>query len=117
VRRDQVIRRLRLYGNRKFGKPIPSSDNRAMRGLRRKQPDEAFPDDFRSQRIRVESALEVAELPAPETAAYSRQHLETAKDLLLESYDKRFTPSSFVTEESYGFRVGWCSSGSGIPMH
>jgi hypothetical protein len=34
----------------------------------------------------------------------------SAKDLLRESSDKRFTPSSFIIEESDGFRVGWFSS-------
>lgn len=27
--------------------------------------------------------------------------------LISESYDKRFTPSSFIMENSGGFRVGW----------
>jgi hypothetical protein len=83
-----------------------------MWGSRGKQPNEAFPDDFSIQRIRVEPALAVAELPPREIAAYFRQYPEIAERLLSESYDKRFSPSTFITEESYGFSVGWYSHGS-----
>jgi hypothetical protein len=83
-----------------------------MWGSRRKQPNEAFPSDFSIQRIRVEAALAVAELPPAEIATYFRHHPEIAERLLFESYDKRCTPSTFITEESYGFSVGWSSSRS-----
>jgi len=32
-----------------------------------------------------------------------------AKLLLYESYDKRFTPSTFIKEDGKGFSVGWYS--------
>jgi hypothetical protein len=48
--------------------------------------------------------------PGEDIAVYFRDHPETAKDLLHESYDKRCTPSTFLEEEGDGFRVGWFSS-------
>lgn len=33
-----------------------------------------------------------------------------AQRLLLDSYDKRSTPSTFIVEERSGFKVGWFSS-------
>ena len=35
--------------------------------------------------------------------------LQEAKDLLHESYVKRYTPSSFITERSGSYQVGWFS--------
>jgi len=51
--------------------------------------------------------MAISELPASGIAKYLREHPETARALLGESYDKRFTPSSFIAEEGEGFRVGW----------
>jgi len=70
---------------------------------------EGFPAEFRVQRIRVSEALGVADLPAPEIARYFREHPQAAKDLLFESYDKRFTPSTYITEQAGDFIVGWLS--------
>jgi hypothetical protein len=74
----------------------------------RKKPNiDGFPDGFRVQHIRVAAAMAISELPASEIAKYLREHPETARALLSESYDKRFTPSSFIEEQGGGFRVGW----------
>jgi hypothetical protein len=70
-----------------------------------------FPDGFRVQRIRVTAAMAVSELPPVEIVRYFRQHPEVADDLLQESYDKRSSPSSFISEKNNSFRVGWYSSG------
>jgi hypothetical protein len=51
--------------------------------------------------------MAISDLPSSEIARYLHEHPETARDLLSESYDKRFTPSSFISEEADGFRVGW----------
>jgi hypothetical protein len=56
------------------------------------------------------AAKDLAGRPPEDIAVYFRDHLETARDLLHESYDKRCTPSTFIEEEGDGFRVGWFSS-------
>jgi hypothetical protein len=79
---------------------------------RRKPNRRGFPQEFRVQRIGVAAAKAISELPAPDIAHYLREHPETARALLSESYDKRFTPSSFIAEEADGFRVGWFTRGA-----
>jgi len=74
---------------------------------KRKPKKEGFPEGFRVQRIGVTAAKAVSDLPSSEIARYLRDHPETARALLSESYDKRFTPSSFIAEEADRFRVGW----------
>lgn len=76
---------------------------------RRKTNRDGFPKGFRVQRIGVTAAKTISELPAPEIAKYLREHPEMARALLIESYDKRFSPSSFIAEKADGFRVGWFS--------
>lgn len=72
--------------------------------------NEEFPKGFSVQRIGVEAAQVISELPALDIARYFRQHPEIATALLEESYDKRFAPSSFIVERDNGlFRVGWCT--------
>jgi hypothetical protein len=68
---------------------------------------DGFPKEFRIQQIGISAAKAISELPGSEIAAFLRKHPETAKALLSESYDKRFTPSSFIEEEGDGFKVGW----------
>jgi hypothetical protein len=72
-----------------------------------------LPRGFRVQRIDVGAAIAVAELSPSEIAAYFREHPDTAMDLVYESYDKRYSPSSFIAEEGSGFKVGWVSRRSG----
>jgi len=75
---------------------------------------EGFPKRFKIQRIRIADAMAISSLPASEIAKYFRDHPETAEALLTESYDKRFTPSTFIVQEDAGlFRVGWFSSTAG----
>jgi hypothetical protein len=69
--------------------------------------DDEFPTGFTVQRIGIEAAKAVSDRPAPDIATYFRDHPETAEALLYESYDKRFTPSSFIAEKGNRFRVGW----------
>jgi hypothetical protein len=80
----------------------------------RKPSRDGFPKRFRVQSIGVKAAKAVSHLPAAEIARYFREHPETAKALLVESSDKRFTPSSFIADEGSGiFRVGWYSRDKG----
>ena len=74
---------------------------------RRKPNPEGFPKGFKVQRIGISAAMAISELPASEIAKYFHDHPEIAGALLGESYDKRFTPSSFIEEKGNGFRVGW----------
>lgn len=68
---------------------------------------EGFPEKFKVQRTGVSAAKEVSGLSATEIGKYFRDHPKVAKDLLSESYDKRFTPSTFIEEKNGAFRVGW----------
>jgi len=72
-----------------------------------------FPDEFTVQHIGVGDAMAVSELQPDRIAAHFRKNPHAANDLLSESYDKRYNPSTFITEEGRGFRVGWFSSRSG----
>lgn len=80
-----------------------------MWSWRRKPIAEDFPEGFKVQRIGIEPANSISDLPPAEIAKYFRDNPQTAERLLAESYDKRFTPSAFIEEESGGFRVGWYS--------
>ncbi|MGC2639969.1 MAG: hypothetical protein WA294_22515 [Acidobacteriaceae bacterium] len=71
--------------------------------------NEGFPVDFTLQKIEAVSAKALTKLSAPEIAAYLRQNPSVADDLLLESLDKRFTPSTFLTGQGDEYRVGWFS--------
>jgi hypothetical protein len=75
---------------------------------KRKPIGDGFPEGFRVQRIGVTSAVAISALPGAEIANYFLEHPGTARALLGESYDKRYTPSTFITENGDGsFRVGW----------
>jgi len=85
-----------------------------MWNRRRTSTRDGFPRRFRVQRIGVTAAKSVSDLPPAEIAKYFGEHPETARALLMESYDKRFSPSSFIVEEGVGlFRVGWYSTDLG----
>lgn len=69
---------------------------------------DGFPEGFRVQGTGVTSALAIADLQSSDFAKYFREHPGTAKALLGESYDKRYTPSTFISENGDGsFTVGW----------
>jgi hypothetical protein len=74
---------------------------------RKKAIPEGFPEGFKVQRIGISAAIAVSQLPAADIAKYFHEHPEVAGELLSESYDKRYTPSTFIEEKGYGFRVGW----------
>lgn len=70
-----------------------------------------LPSDFKIQRIRTDAANAISHLPAHEIAAYFKENPSVANQLLTESYDKRYSPSTFIAEEGDGYRVGWYSNG------
>ena len=77
--------------------------------FKRRPIRDGFPEGFKIQRVGIVAAKGVADLPPAEIASYFRDHPDIAKDLLNESYDKRYTPSTYITEEGSGFSVGWLS--------
>jgi len=70
---------------------------------------EGFPEKFRPQHIGVAAAVALSELPPVAIARYFSEHPDVAQQLLTESYDKRYSPSSFIREIKGGFEVGWWS--------
>jgi hypothetical protein len=96
-----------------FGRLTPSRDNQCMWFWKRRSFGDDFPEGFRVQRIGIADAMAIAELPPDRIAAYLRRNPVTADRLLSESYDKRYSPSTFITEQGDGYLVGWVSSRSG----
>ena len=74
---------------------------------------EGFPGDFSKQKIESPEAKEISRRPAPEIADYFRQNPSVAHDLLNESSDKRFTPSTYISEMANDYSVGWISRRTG----
>ena len=74
--------------------------------FKRRPTRDGFPEDFKVQRIGVSGAKALANLPPKDIARYFGEHPEVAKDLLNECADKRYTPSTFISED---FTVGWFS--------
>jgi len=83
------------------------------RWIRQKPIPEGFPQGFKVQSIRVRAAIGVSELPSADIAKYFREHPDVAQALLMESYDKRFTPSTFIQERGDDFDVGWFTRDGG----
>jgi|ERR1700722_1794960 hypothetical protein len=73
---------------------------------------DGFPKGFRKQRIEVSAALSVCDLDPEQIVAHFRSNPEPARHLLEESEDKRYTPSTFFSEEYSGYSVGWYSAKS-----
>jgi hypothetical protein len=80
---------------------------------KRRSFGDGFPEGFRIQPIGIADALAIATLPPDRIAAYFRKNPEIADRLLSESYDKRYSPSTFITEQGDGYLVGWVSSRAG----
>ena len=56
-------------------------------------------------------AKEYLNFTAIELIGYLESQPETCKVLLNDSYDKRYTPSTFIEEKEDKYRVGWVPSG------
>jgi hypothetical protein len=96
-----------------FGRLTPSGDSQCMWFWKRRSFGDDFPEGFRVQRIGIADAIAIAELPPDRIAAYFRRNPAVADRLLLESCDKCYSPSTFITEQGEGYLVGWLSSRSG----
>jgi hypothetical protein len=75
----------------------------------RRRPAKDFPEGFRRQHIGVCIGEYVRDLSPADLVEYFRTNPQTAQALLQESYDKRYTPSTFLTEDGDGYSVGWFS--------
>jgi hypothetical protein len=80
----------------------------AAMGPTRKQE---LPADFTVQKIKNASVKTISHLDGREIAEYFRENPSVASQLLTESYDKRYSPSTFMAEDGGGYRVGWYSNG------
>lgn len=72
-----------------------------------------LPKDFKAQPIGVKFGKVLADLAANEIARFFREHPEAAEEILFESKDERFEPTTFVCGDDGVFRVGWFSSRAG----
>jgi hypothetical protein len=68
--------------------------------------EDEFPAKFKPQRVGLARAKALTNLRPEEIAGYFRDHSFEAKQLLDESSNKRFTPSTFIQEKDGGFHVG-----------
>lgn len=66
-----------------------------------------LPTGCKPQTTGLREFQSVAELPPAEVVAFFRAQPETAQRVLGQSYDKRYSPSTFVEEADGGYRVGW----------
>jgi len=66
-----------------------------------------LPPGCKPQKTRLREFESLAELSPAEVVAYFRAHPEESNRLLGQSYDKRYTPSTFIEENDGGYRVGW----------
>jgi hypothetical protein len=76
---------------------------------KRKTCGNEFTEGFRVQRIGISDAVAVAGLPPDRIADYFRKNPDMAEKLISESYDKRYSPSTFIAEQGEGYLVGWLS--------
>lgn len=74
-------------------------------------PKEDFPPDFAVQKVKTGAATSISHLPPQEIVAYFSHNPSVANQLLTESYDKRYSPSTYISEEGDEYRVGWYSHG------
>ena len=72
-----------------------------------------FPGGFQRHRIGGGKAIAMSDLSQLEIVACFRNEPEIAEGLLSESYDKGCSPSTFITEVTDGYSVGWFSSETG----
>jgi hypothetical protein len=88
------------------------SNNLSMLGWWKKIANSELPKGFRRERIGSVPQDVVSSEPA-QIAEHFRTNPDQAKALLLDSYDKRYAPATFMEETGNGFRVGWYSPKEG----
>jgi hypothetical protein len=112
----ELLRFLLLYVVRPFGLLVVALFSslyhvlfaRWISNRKRKPKRDGFPAGFKIQKVGVASAVAISDLPGAEIVNFFREHPGMAKALLSESCDKRYTPSTFISESGdASFRVGW----------
>ena len=66
-----------------------------------------MPTGCSPQTAGLEDYAAVAKRPPAVIVGFFRSDPDASKRVLTQSYDKRFTPSTFLEEADGGFRVGW----------
>jgi hypothetical protein len=66
-----------------------------------------FPPGFRRSTLGLEDLSWLPELPVDELILRLRGDSRLCERILNQSYDKRYTPSTFIEEQGGGFQVGW----------
>ncbi len=66
-----------------------------------------LPTDCTPQTAGLSEFKSIADLPPAEIVAYFRAQPETLQRVLGQSYDKRYSPSTFIEESDGGYQVGW----------
>ena len=90
-------------------KGVVVRDNRYAWFWRRRAAT-GFPKGFRGQYIGIAAAKNIVNLLPAEIVKYFRDHPQVAENLVTESYDKRYSPSTFIKEDGTGFSFGWYST-------
>jgi hypothetical protein len=66
-----------------------------------------MPKGCRAQTMRLRAFRDVAGLPPSDIVSYFRTRPDDLKRVLAQSYDKRYSPSTFVDEVDGAYAVGW----------
>ncbi len=66
---------------------------------------------FKPQKTGLKEFEVLAAQQPAEIVAFFRANVETAQRVLGQSYDKRYTPSTFIEETEGGYKVGWYDHG------
>jgi hypothetical protein len=66
---------------------------------------------FKPQKTGLKEFERLVEQQPNEIVAFFRANLETAQRVLGQSYDKRYSPSTFIEEAEGSYKVGWYDHG------
>ena len=66
-----------------------------------------FPNNFTAQINGIEDYSEHVEKGGKYLVKYFREHPNEASTVLAQSYDKRYSPSTFIEEVEDKYQVGW----------
>jgi hypothetical protein len=66
-----------------------------------------FPTGCEPQTSGLADLESVAMLPPTDLVAYFSANPQAARRVLQHSYDKRYSPSTFIEETNGGYQVGW----------
>jgi hypothetical protein len=70
-----------------------------------------YPEDFTPQTLGLERFAKLVEKAPEEVVAHFRANPKECQLVIRMSYDKRYSPSTYVQEVGKRYHVGWYSSG------